>query len=589
MLSPARFYRMKGALTSGEYPLFQQGQALAQYLVHEVTIKHTKDIQQIVRVPVFEGYRDVNVCEIEGLYYWVTAFHENTIEESSVRFVLDLMAPTSFITKGDVLKGVWKKTPYISNGRRMKQPVTNDVMKESSHTDFDTITMPDDIAEKMGQYAPDSVLWVQISSIALRKVLGCFCSYRKGFPFGQPYESAGSGLQRARVRVVYNLNPPSSMEPFYPSLNDIITSIYEISGQTITAEQIDNISISDKCPYSYHHEMVRFTTSTGGEQWAPRYWLDQGSVFNVGGSYIFYDLGQDPPSVVRKTKTVTLTDMQAIAGDVKIRDQMNNVIMTIPSEMFDSTGQVEVAYTTFNDMSGIFTAYDVGPLRVIRPEGKLPWIGSAAATYNAYSWDNDRLAMQYANNEAQRNFEADWNYYIGQANIGIRRAQRNLDESSIMAFGSAITLGGGVGDLIGNWFTQQHIHQDNAEDRDLIAKKLEASKINLMLHNQEQYDLTVKRAISQPNPTYNTGYGMTYCQNSLNNKCRISVDLPSNLTQQYFDNWITEYGYATEGVIDMVMTEGFYSGSLLSNGELVGLYFDELNKDFMRGFKFIEP
>ena len=120
MLSPARFYKMKGALTSGEYPLFQEGQILTDYLVHEVTIKHTKDIQQVVRVPAFEGFRDVNVCEIEGLFYWVTAFHENTIEESSVRFVLDLMAPTSFVRKGDILDGFGRSVDAVECYRKAR-------------------------------------------------------------------------------------------------------------------------------------------------------------------------------------------------------------------------------------------------------------------------------------------------------------------------------------------------------------------------------------------------------------------------------------------------------------------------------------
>ena len=595
MLSPARFYKMKGALTSGEYPLFQEGQILTDYLVHEVTIKHTKDIQQVVRVPAFEGFRDVNVCEIEGLFYWVTAFHENTIEESSVRFVLDLMAPTSFIRKGDILKGAWTRSPFISNNRRMKQLVTNDVLKETVHVDFDTITMPDNIAEKLGDNTPDGVFWVQISSVSNRKVLGCFCSYKEGFPFGQ--RASGNNAQMYASRIYYDrVSPPGTTTGYYPTLSEILSDIYTATGSMsagatvkITAETLDNISISDKCPYDYTCEMRSYVQSST-TYWFPQYRLTGGSLFSANpGSCVFYDLTSNPPAKVRKTKTVTLTDTQAITGDVKLRDQINNIIMTIPTEMFDPSGSLDIAYTTYGDMSGLYTTYEVGPLKETRPEGKLPWIGSAVATYNAYSWDSDRMALQFANNDAQRGFETDWNYYMGQSQTKLRNAQRDLDESSIMAFGSAITLGGGIGDLVGNWFTQQHLRSDMLNDQELLAKKLESSKANLIAHNEEQFKLTTKRAISQPSPTYNTGYGMLYCRNALYGKCRVSIDMPSNLTQTYYDNWISEYGYVTEGIIDMEMTEGFYSGNLLSNGQLVGLYFDELNKDFMRGFKFVQP
>jgi len=590
MLSPVRFYRMKGGLTSGEYPLFSTGQGLTEYLVHEASgVKHTQDIQQVVKVPRFEGYNAVNVCEIDGLYYWVTAFHENTIEQSSIRFVLDLMAPTSFIRKGDTLTGIWKKSPYISNNRRMKQPVSNDVLKETRSVAFDTITMPSDAAEKMGSNVPDKVFWVQISSVAQKLVLGCFASYRDAYPFAQP---GGQPSYTKNVWAVRQGYAPTSINPYYPTINEILTKIYDITGQTLTAEQVDNISISDKCPYSYSHEVIDTRTqSSQPNRWTLHYWLNSGSYWNQPGSYYFYDLAGSPPTPAMKTKTVTLSEMEAVAGNVVIRDSIGNTIMTVPCEYVGTDGSLTISYNTYSDMSGLYTNYQCGVIKETRPEGKLPWIGSAVATYNAYSWDSDRLALQYANNDAKRGFETDWNYYMGQAQIDMRRSQRSLDESSIMAFGSFITGGifsGAGGQLVSNYFTQQHLKEDAIEDQSLLAKKLEGAYSNLMQHNEEQFNLTQKRAISQPNPTYNTGYGMTYCHNALFKPCRVSVDLPANITDDYYNNYISEFGYVTEGKIDMVMQEGFYSGSLLSDGQLVGLYFDELNKDFMRGFKFVE-
>lgn len=107
---------------------------------------------------------------------------------------------------------------------------------------------------------------------------------------------------------------------------------------------------------------------------------------------------------------------------------------------------------------------------------------------------------------------------------------------------------------------------------------------------QNDYELTKKRAIDQPTSGYNVAYGTIYAFLNEYNPMVIDIRLPVNLSASYYTSWANNYGYPAEGEITVGITNGFYQGKLLSDSDAKsGMYWDELNKAFMQGFKFITP
>ena len=105
---------------------------------------------------------------------------------------------------------------------------------------------------------------------------------------------------------------------------------------------------------------------------------------------------------------------------------------------------------------------------------------------------------------------------------------------------------------------------------------------------QADYELTQKKAVNQPQTAYNAAYGLQYLYMNMINPLSFDTFLPKDLTENYFTNWTKQYGYPAEGIRTAQIEPGYYQGSIINDGTLSGIYFDELNADFMRGFRFIK-
>ena len=556
MIATVRFYKMKGSLSSGQYPLFTTGQDLSSHMVHSVSRKITADIHQEIEAPSFTGYEDVNIAEMNGLFYWITSFRQSTITNGSVTFTLDLMAPTSFIRVGSSITGSWHKLP-TNVCPYLKCEITNGLMQIDSKTTFDTkLTLPFVIASNDGISGMRGY-YVQIT----------------GYTTGT-HEMEQYSLFIGFDNVTYSFDKTdyiyTDATHRFPTFFELFSDITDYTG--LLAENILDISISKRCPYAF----ARSTRPNppAGYTW---YYLNLTNgptltdVVGHSGVVIYKTLGGgqlDEPST--QSGQITLTDLQMKTGSVSLRDWNANTIMDIPT-MLKSGSNYRLDYiaSEWSDMTGLYFTLKIGDQSITIPEGKLPYLSNTWETYKAYDMANDKEAMHNAISYARYQMETDKITGIANAIVGGVNTGAMTGAIANNPAGAAVgiaTSAAGVGISL----------YEQSRNFALTTQRL----------NQEQI-LTEKRAKDQPQTAYNTGYGAIYCYQNELNDLAICISVPQNMSSDYFSAWVGLYGYPAEGISTQTAQAGYYQGMLMNDGTIVGEYFDELNRDFMQGFRFI--
>lgn len=548
MIANVRFYRMKGGLSSGEYPLFTVGQDLSSKLVATVSRKVMKDIHQTIEVPEFTGYESCNICEIDGLFYWITSFAQSTIVNGSIEFTLDLMAPTSFLKNGVYVTGSWHKLPR-NVCPYLKAEITNDIMTMKSRIG----TVGNVITPTAGKKHP---FWWQVSGFKQDGTIAIYGGFAN-------WNEAGYS---ERIAV-------ASGGPWYPSINDMLKGLGAFT--PLTAQTVIDVSVSFRCPYA-------FDVSTSGT--TDIYKLKQSAtvlepaVYGTDSTFKCYEIIDNAVTsggvsisidTIETAQSISVDTLTASCGQISVRDWNNNSIMDIPTQLAVS-GQIPVTVKTISEMNGVYTLIKAGDSQILIPEGHIPFLSNNWETYRAYSLDTDRQAMENAIRFAEYN--RDTQRIVGTANSAINGAISGLMTGFVSGAGpAAVALGaaGAVGGALTDIFGQD--------------RNMELSRMQI----QADFDLTQKRAINQPQTAYNTAYGLQYLYMNMVKPLSFDTFLPKNMSSSYFNAWIGQYGYPAEGVRSAIMEPGYYQGSILNDGSLSGMYFDELNKDFMQGFRFI--
>lgn len=544
-----KFYKMKGSLSSGEYPLFSTGQDLSTYLIHTASVKFAKGLQTVVKVPSFTGYETVNIAEMDGEFYWVTAWHESSTANMTIEFVLDFMGPTSFFRSTDTAKGSWHKTP--SNVcPYLKNEITNGHMAIASSQSITTI--PDLGFTRIGSVPYIGGYWVQItgftsSARTTLKKIGLFMGANK--TNGEPSERMVAGSSGER----------------YPSFDDLILNLTAETG--IAADQVIDCSISKRCPYAMTATLASTDPLGPIYYWAYLNGASSALVQTSAGHYV-YDLSNYTPTENGETITVTLTDYQRACGSVDIRDWNDNVIANIP--MLGSTLTFSVAI--HSDIGGVYTIIRCNDMQISVPEGKLPYIENAWETYKAYQMNSDRQAMENAIRYAA--FNKDTATTTGTVNAISGGASTGVMTGAI----AGNPAGAAVGILTSALGAAVNVYEQKR-----------SYELSVMQARQSQ-KLTEKRAMDAPQTSYNVGYGLIYCYLNEHSSLRVCINEPYDTDSSYYTAWCDQYGYPAEGVFSATIANGYYEGSLVSDADTKsGMYWDECNKTFMNGFKFISP
>ena len=542
---------MKGSISSGEYPLLSVDQDISDHLVHTVSRKVTKAIHQVIDVPEFTDYDQVNVCSIDGLFYWVTSFRQSTITNGSISFTLDLMAPTSFLRAGGSVKGSWHKLP-MNACPYLRAEIMNDLMIDHAETVIGNV-MPDNVSGER-----KTMFW-QICGYDQNNKIRKFC----GFMFWD-HEGYAGRIQAASTK-------------FYPSFSDIIEGVSTVC-PIPSADNVIDFSVSFRCPFEFTRASSGIMKLVSESEEIDAYTYGTNSIlacYEITGNYItIHDASttftRELPTV-SITGSITVDDMTASCGDISIKDWNLNSIFSVPVQLRDSNKRIWYEISTISDITGLFTIIKIGDSQITVPEGHMPFLSNTWETYRAYSLENDREAMENAIRFAEYNKET-------QTVVGGVNAVINGISTGIMTgFIGGNIAGAGVGIAAGAAGVATSYYE---QDRNLELTRM---------REEADLELTKKRAISQPQSGYNMSYGQTYCYFNEMNPLRIVQRLPARMTSDYFAAWIERYGYPAEGISSQSVTKGYWEGALTNDGTLSGIYFDELNKDFMQGFRFVNP
>ena len=130
MISDILLLKMPGSLSTLEFPLLPSAYTIPEeYIVHEAkSTKHSRDLNQTVKVDFFDGYDTPNMALIGDDFYWITGYRDITLQKEIIEYDLAYCAPTSKIRKGDALKGMWERTPVL-----MSKHLPNAVMSSSMY------------------------------------------------------------------------------------------------------------------------------------------------------------------------------------------------------------------------------------------------------------------------------------------------------------------------------------------------------------------------------------------------------------------------------------------------------------------------
>lgn len=550
MFATVKFYTMPGAMSTQEYPIMSPGQDLSNNLLASIPdVKVTRDLLQAVGpIPTFTGYDTANIAEIDGRFYWVASFTTRTLHEvETVTFGLIYNAPTSQLRLGQFLTGVFSRTPSMTCDY-LSMSITNDALAASRHIDLPNLgTYRQDSAK-----AEEKLYWVEVLAS------GTSSSAKSLHRFG--FFATFDPVSMLPSTTAVCVSSTSDSTTYYPTIDKVIADP-EIFG--IQADQIVQIAVSERCPYTVSRttaitgkNCVRLSASTraysgyqaytNSKDWFGTYWPSTTA---------------DPANM-----TLTLTDMERAVGSVRMITESGSAIATIPTQ-YGSTIVLQVR--TLDDYTGMSTEiiYNGRVLCAIN-EGHLPWVGNAWLEYQARQMEYDRTMVSMANNQAR----ADMEISLRQSELNQVMSQINsLAATNIFSPGSFIAAGLGI------------IEADvkGTEERRAMQTRTGLET----LANDTKQMLTEKKVKAEPGTAYSMGYGTIYLTNTYLHPARLQVEMPVNMTAQYYNDYTAEFGWPAEGKQTVTLSPGYIQGKLINTGAVTGYAFDELQRALADGLK----
>ena len=603
MISDLQFYRLPASIASGEYPLFYDSTDLTPYLIHTIKdVKISADLDQDRTVPTFEGYENASMVKTSVGWYWVVGVRTSTMYNDSIVVSMHYCASTSMIKSGDSIKGIWtRRSKALGCDVKVQQAVSNSPMMSNikahlpymyAKTQFGTDSVSD---------AQSQIYWVQITSSNYIKndqtvVKGHITRYGT---FALNDDVTNSTLKY----LAWDTSGDKDYVPAYPTIGDIINDIDSKLG--IESSSVLDISVIPICPFEYESlDVVYSGPFVPGQPEPENEWTNQYTVLKSGenvnkpwvGKDVSIEVGPIPGQTTLKTfkfrvynldynwdiepisvtvynpieredsLTFTLSDMEMNLGQLQVKNWEGNIIASLP--VVSRTNTIYIDY--ISDSTGLYTLlrHVESKQHVIINSGKLPYIGSQWETYRAYSLDTDRKALEFAQEQYDKQFQMNMASAVFNGVIGA-----GLGAAS---GGSAGAIGAGVG-AIGGLASG-------------VASGVLGKEMNDMKLRQDQ-QLTEMRLRASPATTYNTAYGT----NQLNLMERfgggIYIAMPANLSNDEFIKYIDEFGFPTEGVQTLMITSGYYKGRILAEQTaektFSGIKFERLQEEFNNGLKFV--
>lgn len=602
MISDLQFYKLPASIASGEYPLFSDSTDLTPYLIHTIKdVKISADLDQDRTVPTFEGYENASMVKTSVGWYWVVGVRTSTMYNDSIVVAMHYCASTSMIKSGDSIKGIWtRRSKALGCDLKVQQAVSNSPMmsdrkaqspKMYARTQFGT----DNVSETAFR-----IFWVQITSSNYIKndqtvVKGHITRYGT---FALNDDDTSSTLKY----LAWDTSGDKDYVPTYPSIGDIINNIDATLG--IESSSVLDISVIPICPYQFESfDVVHTGPFEPGQPEPENEWVNQYTVLKSGNNIIKPWVGKDvsievgpiPGQTTLKTfkfrvynldynwdiepisteiynprdrddtLSFTLSDMELNLGQLQVKNWEGNIIATLP--VVSRTNTININY--ISDSTGLYALLQhvESKQHVIINSAKLPYLGSQWETYRAYSLDTDRKALEFAQEQYDKQFQMNMASAVFNGVVGA-----GLGAAS---GGSAGAIGAGVG-AVGGLASG-------------IASGILGKEMNDMKLRQDQ-QLTEMRLRASPATTYNTAYGLNQLDLMERFGGGIYIAMPANLSNDEFIRYIDEFGYPTEGVQTLTIGTGYYKGRILAqqnNKVFSGIRFERLQEEFNNGLKFV--
>ena len=602
MISDLQFYKLPASIASGEYPLFSDSTDLTPYLIHTVKdVKISADLDQDRTVPTFEGYENASMVKTRVGWYWVVGVRTSTMSNDSIVVAMHYCASTSMIKAGDSIKGIWtRRSKAFGCDPKVQQAVSNSPM-------ISNIKAQSPKMYAKAQFGTDNVsetsfriFWVQITSSNYIKndqtvVKGHITRYGT-FAFND--DDTSSTLKY----LAWDTSGDKDYVPTYPSIGDIINNIDVTLG--IESSSVLDISVIPICPYIFESfDVVHTGPFEPGQPEPENEWVNQYTVLKSGNNIIKPWVGKDvsievgpiPGQTTLKTfkfrvynldynwdiepisTTVynprdhedtlefTLSDMELNLGQLQVKNWEGNIVASLP--IVSKTNTIYMNY--ISDSTGLYTLlrHVESKQHVIINSAKLPYLGSQWETYRAYSLDTDRKALEFAQEQYDKQFQMNMASAVFNGVVGA-----GLGAAS---GGSAGAIGAGVG-AVGGLASG-------------IASGILGKEMNDMKLRQDQ-QLTEMRLRASPATTYNTAYGLNQLDLMERFGGGVYIAMPANLSNDDFIKYIDEFGYPTEGVQTLTIGTGYYKGRILAqqnNKVFSGIRFERLQEEFNNGLKFV--
>ena len=604
MISDMQFYSLPASIASGEYPLFSDSTDLTPYLIHTIKdVKISADLDQDRTVPTFKGYENASMVKTSAGWYWVVGVRTSTMYNDSIVVAMHYCASTSMIKSGDSIKGIWtRRSKSLGCDPKVQQAVSNSPMtsnikaqspKMYAKTQFGT----DNVSETSSR-----IFWVQITSSNYIKndqtVVKNHITRYGTFALNDDVTRSSSIYNY----LAWDTSGDKDYVPVYPTIGDIINNIDATLG--IESSSVLDISVIPICPYVFESlDVVHTGPFEPGQpepenEWTNQYtilkngydiikpWIGKDVSINIGGlpgqtttkTFKFrvfnldYNSGIEPistdiryPREHEDTLSFTLSDMETNLGQLQVKNWEGNIVASLP--IVSKTNTIYMNY--ISDSTGLYTLlrHVESKQHVIINSAKLPYLGSQWETYRTYSLDTDRKALEFAQEQYDKQFQMNMASAVFNGVVGA-----GLGAAS---GGSAGAIGAGVG-AVGGLASG-------------VASGILGKEMNDMKLRQDQ-QLTEMRLRASPATTYNTAYGT----NQLNLMERfgggIYISMPANLSNDEFNHYVDEFGYPTEGVQTLTIGTGYYKGRVLAqqnNKVFSGIKFERLQEEFNNGLKFV--
>lgn len=503
-------------------------------------MKHSKDIQQRIRVPEFTGYQNAVMVELAGDYYWCTDYREAS--DGMMEYALDWAGPTSTYSAGQQIAGVWKRLPYMSDP-----------------------TLKENISEKpvtMGRIGiPGTIPYLGIGVNRYYPLYGQIT----GFDTDNKLRIKAFVLLADYLGQLQSENCPLESGVEYPTFADIIEDVGVCTG--LDAQRIIDFSVSPRSPF-------RMTRTADGIKLPLTY--KQTSQYGT-----VYDAGLEWANTIMDPwtwETITATGDPTTASIGLLDYNRNNVMNISPATVTLGTGNqysFTLGHRTVADISGIYTTYresQTGAMITIT-EPKLPYLENLLDTYRAYQLNVDRMVMD---NSVK--------YAAEQARIDKANAEGQALGNAISGIGSAILmapLSGGisgvagagasaVGSLANLYFNNQAIER---------KKNME------IMQAKDTFNVSKAQAVSQPQTIYQSPYGLVGVKNAVENPVEVCI-MESHISDLSLETGYRDmYGWKADGFRYATLDDGYIRGQLKQSDSMGGRRWDDIVETFSNGFR----